>query len=109
MYKSLVAGFICLVALTSQASAADAQLGQQVFKKRCAMCHNPTAARKIGPGLQDVFEREAQSGIGKLTEARLHEWLKCPRCVKPGTRMPTYRVMRDDEKRQSVIEYLKTL
>lgn len=74
MHVSLLALIIAVFAMPLHAQAADAELGQKTFKKRYAVRHNPlTAQRKIGPGLQGVFGREAESGIGKLTEARLHE------------------------------------
>lgn len=110
MHVSLLALIIAVFAMPLHAQAADAELGQKTFKKRCAVCHNPlTAQRKIGPGLHGVFGREAESGIGKLTEARLHEWLQTPKSLKPNTRMPKYGPMQDAEIRQAVIDYLKTL
>jgi len=110
MRISLLALLMTAFAIPLSAQAADAELGEQVFKKRCAVCHNPmTAQRKIGPGLKGVFEREAESGIGKLTESRLHEWLENPKSLKPKTRMPKYGPMQDAETRQAVVDYLKTL
>jgi cytochrome c2 len=96
-------------AFAAPAMAADAEMGEKIFKRRCKVCHNPGYVRKVGPGLLGVFEREAESGIGKLTETRLHEWLQNPRSVKPKTRMPKYNDMQDPEKRQAIIDYLKTL
>jgi cytochrome c2 len=107
---SLLALIMTAFSMPLHALAVDAELGQKTFKKRCAVCHNPlTAQRKIGPGLQGVFGREAESGIGKLTEARLHEWLQNPKALKLNTRMPKYGPMQDAETRQAVIDYLKTL
>ncbi len=92
------------------ALAADVELGEKIFNKRCKVCHNPlTAQRKIGPGLKGVYKREAESGIGILTEARLHEWLQNPKSLKPNTRMPKYGAMQDKVQRQAVIDFLKTL
>lgn len=106
--------FLALLALSfslpANALAADAELGQQIFEVRCKVCHNSlTHQRKIGPGLQGVFGREAESGIGTLTEAKLHEWLENPKALKPNTRMPKYGPMQDAEQRQAVVDYLKTL
>jgi cytochrome c len=110
MHISLSALIIMVFAMPLYAQAVDAEMGEKTFKKRCAVCHNPlTAQRKIGPGLQGVFEREAESGIGKLTEVRLHAWLQNPKSLKPNTRMPKYGPMQDTETRQAVIDYLKTL
>jgi len=110
MRISLLALLMTAFALPLSVQAADAELGEQIFKKRCAVCHNPlTHQRKIGPGLQGVYERESESGIGKLTESRLHEWLENPKSLKPKTRMPKYGAMRDEVNRQAVIDFLKTL
>jgi len=110
MRISLLTLILFCFALPLNALAANAELGEKIFNKRCKVCHNSlTAKRKIGPGLKGVFEREAISGIGTLTESRLHEWIQNPRSVKPKTRMPKYGPMQDVEKRQAVIDFLKTL
>jgi len=109
MRISLLALIMTVFAMPT-AAMADATEGEAIFKARCKVCHNPmTHQRKIGPGLQEVFGREAESGIGMLTEERLHQWLENPKALKPKTRMPKYGPMQDPIKRQAVIEYLKTL
>ena len=105
----LVLTALCFI-VPANGVAADAERGQKIFQTRCKVCHNPlTHKRKIGPGLQGVFGREAESGIGILTEARLNEWLQNPKSIKPNTRMPKYGPMQDEANRQAVIDYLKTL
>jgi len=99
-------GFI----MPAEVVAEEIPAGEDIFKARCSVCHNPlTHKRKIGPGLQGVYGREAESGIGTLTEERLHQWLQNPKAIKPGTRMPKYGQMQDPLQRQAVIDYLKTL
>lgn len=100
---------LAFLAVPVVAHADNAALGEQIFKKRCKVCHNASAERKIGPGLKGVYGREAISGIGSLTEARLHQWLQDPGAVKPNTRMPKYAPMQDTATRQAVIDFLKTL
>lgn len=110
MRYSLIGLVIFCFALPFSGFAADAEQGEKIFNKRCKVCHNSlTQKRRIGPGLQGVFERESESGIGVLTEARLHEWLQNPKSLKPKTRMPKYGPMQDAGKRQAVIDFLKTL
>lgn len=110
MRISLLVLVLFCFALPLSGFAADAELGEKIFNKRCKVCHNQlTHKRKIGPGLQGVYGREAEGGFGVLTEARLHEWLKNPKSLKPKTRMPKYGAMQDADKRQAVIDYLKTL
>jgi len=89
--------------------AADVALGKKIFQKTCTVCHFSNDQRKVGPGLQGVYGRDAVSGIGTLTEERLHQWLKNPRSVKPKTRMPTYKIMADPINRQAMIDFLQTL
>jgi len=106
LWLLVLAGFL----MPAEIVADEALSGEEIFKTRCQVCHNAlTHQRKIGPGLQGVFGREAESGIGTLTEARLHQWLQNPPAIKPGTRMPKYGQMQDPLQRQAVIDYLKTL
>jgi len=110
MRISLLALIMTAFAMPLYAQAADELPGEKIFNSRCKVCHNAmTNQRKIGPGLQEVFGRESESGIGMLTEERLHQWLENPKALKPKTRMPKYGPMQDPIKRQAVIDYLKTL
>ncbi len=84
-------------------------LGKSIFETRCIICHNNTHVRKVGPGLEGVYGREAESGIGTLNDELLNRWLKDPRSVKPSTVMPKYGPVQDDTVRGAVIEFLKTL
>ena len=84
-------------------------LGKSIFENRCIICHNNTHVRKVGPGLEGVYGRQAESGIGILNDELLHRWLKDPRSVKPSTVMPKYGPVQDDTIRGAVIEFLKTL
>jgi len=93
------------------------QAGQKLFESICAHCHNITYEEsRIGaPGLQDVLERH--------DEAWLNQWIKSPETFAQndvtardlidsnrfGLAMPTLPAMQNEESRQAVIEYLKTL
>jgi len=110
MRNSLLVLMLIGFSMPGIALAEDTISGEDIFKARCKVCHNPlTHQRKIGPGLQEVFGRESESGIGTLTEERLHQWLQNPKALKSNTRMPKYGPMQDPLQRQAVIEYLKTL
>jgi cytochrome c2 len=110
MRKSLLVMMLAGFFMPGMATADEIIPGDELFKIRCKVCHNAlTHQRKIGPGLQGVYGREAESGIGILNEERLHQWLQNPGAIKPGTRMPKYGQMQDPLQRQAVIEYLKTL
>lgn len=110
MHNSLLALIAAGFLMPAGVLAEDIIPGEEMFKIRCQVCHNAlTHQRKIGPGLQGVYGREAESGIGTLTEERLHQWLQNPKALKPNTRMPKYGPMQNPLQRQAVIDYLKTL
>ncbi len=95
-------------------SEADPQIGEELFKKKCAMCHKTTEQTHVGPGLKGVTQRRSREWLDK--------WLKDPAgMIKRGDptaksvkkrffrTMPTIEEMKDDNNRAAVIEYLMTL
>lgn len=67
--------------------------GQQVFMRRCAVCHTvlgTQAQGRVGPNLSHVMERH---GVGAETLPNnmgyLSAWLSDPQRIKPGNLMPT--------------------
>lgn len=100
---------LIVLGTTTYAQAADVVTGRNIFNKTCKVCHLLTEKTKVGPGLKGVYGKASESGIGTLTEEKLHSWLKNPRGVKPKTRMPTYKVMADPVNRQAMIDFLQTL
>ena len=117
-----VAGAGLMLAGVPQAQAADAAAGENVFKRVCATCHNPTAEgpRKLGPTLHGIVGRKSGSIEGfryskanseaaiVWTAEKLDPYLKNPREVVPGTTM-AYAGLRNDEDRANLIAYLATL
>ena len=93
------------------------QAGKKLFESICAHCHNITydESRIGAPGLQGVLERH--------DEAWLNQWIKSPETFAQndvaardlidsnrfGLAMPTFPAMQNEDNRQAVIEYLKTL
>lgn len=86
---------------------------------RCAVCHNAEkgAPDKIGPNLWGVYGHPAGQGSYNfstalkesgviLDDATLHAWLENPRKFVPGNRM-SFPGLRDEAKRQEIIDYLK--
>lgn len=87
----------------------------------CSACHKVAPGEHgIGPSLAGVFGARsahaadfdytpAMKGAGlKWDEANLHRYLENPRAVVPGTNM-AFAGIKDQAKRQEVIDYLKTL
>ena len=106
------------------AAGGDATKGE-AYAKRCAVCHDLTAAaqNKVGPHLFGVVGRPIASadlhysdamkafsdGGSKIwDEATLDTYLTDPRRVVPGTKMVFPGIKTEDD-RQNVIAYLKTL
>lgn len=66
--------WLCLLALYPAASyGQDPAAGEDLFNRKCAMCHRLSDATKVGPGLQGVTERR--------TGDWLHEWLADPKAM----------------------------
>jgi len=97
-------------------------------EKKCAACHNFTAANKVGPGLAGVVGRAAGKHEGfkygpglakanwKWDEAHLRSWLCDSKdAIKEftgdsaaKTKMPPQRIC-DKAKQDEVIAFLKTI
>jgi cytochrome c len=115
--------FGALLVLAAGSAAADADdPGAAQFKKSCGTCHtvDPHGAPRQGPNLHGVVGRpagaikgfkyspafqKAKAGI-TWDAATLDRWITNPQDVIPGTVMMYHQA--DPEKRQLVINYLKT-
>lgn len=102
------------LALSSPASAQDADRGEKIFDRKCQGCHRRTSEMKTGPGLAGVTKRR--------TEEWLHRWLASPKSVIESgdpyavalvkrfkTKMPTIDLMQDEKNRSDVIAFLSAL
>jgi cytochrome c len=102
-------------------AAAAAAVAKPPAFAMCGACHAIEAGKNgIGPSLAGVFGAraghvssfeysDAMKGSGlKWDEATLHRYLENPRVVVPGTNM-SYAGLKDQAKRQQVIDYLKSL
>ncbi len=119
-YGMMIAGLILIG--PAKATATNAELGAEVFKK-CAACHQvgPGARTRVGPHLNDLFGRTAGSledvryskamtgkGTGGLVwdletlDAFLHD----PKDYVVGTRM-SFRGVKSAEDRSHLISYLR--
>ncbi len=120
MHRSV--GIVCGVVVLASASlahaAGDAQVGETVFKKTCAVCHTTEAGKnKIGPSLHDVVGRHSASlsdfqysdAMKKADKTwddeTLDAYLTNPRGLVPGTKM-IFVGLKNAEDRQNVIAYL---
>jgi cytochrome c len=104
-------------AFFSNAVAADAARGRQLYESRCIGCHSVDANR-VGPAHKGVFGRKAGSVkdyeySDALKEAKviwsaetLDRWLANPEKLIPGQKMGV--AVPDPNDRADLIEYLRT-
>ena len=124
MRSQWLLGWLASAVIVSQAGAdfVDPAAAEAQFKKSCGTCHvaEADAPPRQGPNLFNVVGRAAggvpgfkyspdfvTGGTGIVwDEATLDRWLTDPQAVIPGAIMPYKQA--DPDKRQLVIEYLKT-
>ena len=89
---------------TLLAAKGDPAKGKQVFE-RCAVCHNADSdEKKMGPGLKGLFKHDKLADGKKATEANIRA-----RIEDGGNGMPPYKEQLDDQEKEDLIAYLKTL
>lgn len=94
------------------AFAGDVAAGERLFNKKCKSCHRLSDSTKVGPGLAGVTSRRVDEW--------LHEWLLNPKAMiekgdpiavelkkKYKKTMRKYKLMEDEENRESIIAFLK--
>lgn len=91
-------------------------IGQKVYTTRCAVCHNTTTERKVGPGFQGIFGHEAEfeGGIPSLVvdenyirESILNPAAKIVKGYPNG--MPSFQGQLSEQELAGVIELIKSL
>ena len=88
------------VALLTVAAQADSR-GEQVFNKKCAMCHAIKGkGGAIGPELTTISAR--------LSEKDIKAKIVSPRKTNPASSMPAFATLPQAEM-NSLVGYLKTL
>ncbi|HZS81427.1 MAG TPA: cytochrome c family protein [Stellaceae bacterium] len=117
--RSILVALLCATISGPGHARAD-NLGEQVFKRNCALCHSTEPAKnKIGPTLAGILGRKAgtvpnfvysesnrTSGITWNAES-LDQYLIDPRKFLPGTKM-VFTGLRSADDRRALIEYLAT-
>lgn len=90
-------------------------IGKKVFASRCAVCHNTTDERKIGPGWKGLWGKEEQlegGGTVKVDENYLRESIVNPNAkIVKGypPAMTSFAGQLSEEEMLGVIEYIKSL
>ena len=116
----IICGIIVLACANLAHAAGDAQAGEAIFKKSCAVCHTTDAGKnKIGPSLHGVIGRHSASltdysysdAMKKADrtwdDQTLDTYLANPRDLVPGTKM-IFVGLKNEEDRKNVIAFLES-
>ena len=113
-YKQVL-GLTAAFMISGNAMAADLEAGKKLFEQSCAYCHSADYDEKFGPGLAGITERRDLEWLDRFIKNPA-EMIKTDEYAqtlhesnKYGLTMPTMPEMQDANKRQDVIEYMKTL
>ncbi len=81
-----------------------APAGETLFKNNCAVCHfTDSQARKVGPGLLGLFQRDRLTSGKPVGEAAVMDQIR-----QGGAGMPPFSHLQDDEI-QALVDYLQSL
>lgn len=95
----IIAAFAAAALITVAAQAEG--LGEQIFQKKCAMCHSVKGkGGSLGPELTTVSAR--------MKEKELREKLENPKKANPTSSMPSYKSLAKADM-NALLGYLKTL
>lgn len=88
--------------------------GEEIFMKSkpCFSCHavaGSNAKGKVGPDLTNIGERKTlAAGWMDNTEENLKQWIKDSKSIKPGSIMPSFPDL-SDEDLKALVAYLRSL
>jgi cytochrome c2 len=79
--------------------------GQKIYAKQCEICHYATSkAKKIGPGLANIYPSGKFSNGKKVDDAATRIWIE-----SGGKDMPGYKSLLKPNELRDLIAYLRTL
>jgi cytochrome c len=79
--------------------------GQKIYAKQCEICHYATSkAKKIGPGLANIYPNGKFSNGKKVDDASMRGWIE-----SGGKDMPGYKELLKPNEIRDLLAYLRTL
>jgi cytochrome c len=79
--------------------------GQKIYGKQCEICHYATSkAKKIGPGLANIYPGGKFSNGKKVDDAAMRVWIE-----SGGKDMPGFKETLKPNEIRDLIAYLRTL
>ena len=92
-------------AAASAYSAAEITSGAKIYAKQCEVCHFSTSkAKKIGPGLANIYRSGKYANGKKVDDASMREWIEVG-----GKDMPGFRELLKPSEVRDLLAYLHTL
>jgi cytochrome c len=79
--------------------------GQKIYAKQCQICHFATSkAKKIGPGLANIYPTGKFSNGKKIDDASMRVWIE-----SGGKDMPGFKESLKPNEIRDLLAYLRTL
>lgn len=89
----------------TMSAAGDEVRGKAVYQRNCAICHHAAStAKKIGPGLKDVYERKTFGDGRTVSDDNMRAWIE-----DGGKDMPQFKNTLKASQIRDLIAYLRTL
>jgi len=86
-------------------AAGDADRGKVVYQRNCAICHHSSStAKKIGPGLKAIYQRDKFADGKPVSDQNLRAWIE-----DGGKDMPPFKSTLKPAQILDLIAFLKTL
>ena len=83
----------------------DAARGRVIYKRNCEICHHSTStAKKIGPGLKGIYQRETFAAGKPVSDETMRTWIE-----DGGKDMPQFKNTLKPEQISDLIAYIRTL
>jgi mono/diheme cytochrome c family protein len=92
-------------AAASAYTAAEITSGGKIYAKQCEICHFSTSkAKKIGPGLANIYRGGKYANGKKVDDASMREWIEVG-----GKDMPGFSELLKPSEIRDLLAYLHTL
>lgn len=79
--------------------------GKKIYAKQCGVCHFAgSTAKKVGPGLKDIYARGKYVGGKKVDDASMRAWIELG-----GKNMPPLKDVLKAEEIRDLLAYLHSI
>jgi len=86
-------------------NATEIASGKQIYNVQCAVCHYAhSVAKKIGPGLKNIYSRGKFAGGEKVNDESMRKWIN-----NGGKDMPAFQNLLKPNEVRDLMAYLHTI